>query len=279
MTPKSQIKDRKSRAFTLMELLVVIAIIAILASLLLPALSKAKSAGQSTSCLNNLQQLQKGYLMYVDDNNDRLPPNRARSVALGDRESLPGSWIVGNPRRDTNTAKIQAGVLFPFVRTASVYHCPADKSTLLSIPSMVRTWSYTLDSWLNGAYTGNGFDWAPESYPWSQVRLSTVHSPSPSAVFAFGDEHEQSIEMGLFVVEQPNRITQNSGAWVSLPSDRHRQGCNFSFLDGHVEHWPWRAPKVYKPAGWPVSPGPDLLDYNRLLESVPHDVLRSVPGG
>lgn len=59
---------KRLHAFALIELWVVIAIIAILAALLLPALAKAKTAGQSVSCLSNLSQLQKGYLMYVDDN-------------------------------------------------------------------------------------------------------------------------------------------------------------------------------------------------------------------
>jgi hypothetical protein len=101
------------------------------------------------SCSNNLKQLQAGYLMYVDDNNDSLPPDQARTAALGDIENLSGSWVLGNAKRDTNTANIQAGVMFRYVGSPGVYHCQADKS-LVSTTAQPRVTSSGPDKALRG---------------------------------------------------------------------------------------------------------------------------------
>src|SRR5262245_4264569 len=65
--------------FTVLELLLVVAVIGLLASLLLPTLSKCKQAGTGASCLNNARQLTLGWILYADDNSDRLALNLGAS--------------------------------------------------------------------------------------------------------------------------------------------------------------------------------------------------------
>ncbi len=62
----------RKNAFTLIELLVVIAIIAILMGILMPALNIARDQAMRIHCISNVRSLTLGWLLYKDDNDDRL---------------------------------------------------------------------------------------------------------------------------------------------------------------------------------------------------------------
>src|SRR5262245_45723873 len=224
---KRAFPKRGAAGFTLVEMLVVIGIIAVLAALLLPALRKAKAHVQCTACLNHLKQLQVAWEVYAADNGDALVPNKDDDDGTGNWASLPGSWVLGNACLDLTTTNIETGALFSYVRSTAIYRCPTDKSIVISDPGLLRTRSYGLQMWLNGTQEG-------QFYLRRQTRSSQI--PKPSKVFAFLDVSEWLIDSGVYCIT-PNVPEQgaNSDLWCYQPSDRHNQGGNLSFVDGHVE--------------------------------------------
>src|SRR5947208_1014711 len=75
--------ERRTRGFTLIELMVVIAVIAVLIALLLPAVQAAREAARRAQCVNNLKQIGLGLHNYHQVN-ESFPPG-AYSARNADR--------------------------------------------------------------------------------------------------------------------------------------------------------------------------------------------------
>jgi len=250
--------DRAKPAFTLIELLVVIAIIAILAALLLPALGRAKQKAYTIACLNNLKQLQVCWQMYAGDNHDIMTPNNfvyhvqvgtTNEGTLGE-DSL--TWCRSIAPLDNYPINDATSLLFRYNQNAGIYHCPADRSSVRDNPSKRRNRSYNMSNSINMNEADH--------------YRKTTEVPRPTELFVFIDTHENAIWDATFGVIAQDDYWRDF--WLDIPADRHQEGANISFVDGHAERFKWRAPKGNLYVGGYNGGPEDLKDLRRLQQHI-----------
>jgi prepilin-type N-terminal cleavage/methylation domain-containing protein/prepilin-type processing-associated H-X9-DG protein len=245
--------NMRKRGFTLIELLVVIAVIAILMAILMPALQRAREQGQRAVCMNTLKQLNLCWIMYADENDDKLV-NGESGIDHRNRGNLHArepewvgrcwadpynqprpparQWPIEGPNGQKDN--IMKGSLWNYARDLGMYSCPTGiRGELLTYNPM---------DGINGMpRTGTHNNGVPMVGPngkkiWVK-KMAEIFNPGGRIVF---------IDEGAATPDSFAVHWQGSFLWWDDPPVRHGNGTTVSLADGRVEYRKWKGSQTVR---------------------------------
>ena len=87
-------------------------------------------------------------------------------------------------------------------------------------------------------------------------KLTQIRAPNVGNCLVFIDEHEYTLLDSQFGM--PTDTYNGTRTWWDMPSNRHNQGANLAFADGHAARWKWAVPKVF--TSWIQSVPPEEMN-------------------
>jgi prepilin-type N-terminal cleavage/methylation domain-containing protein len=271
LSAQRQVRDRDRRAFTLTELLVVLVTLGILATLLLPALANTQPGStKAFQCLNNMRQLGLAWLLYSNDNHDRLVTNAdGNNTPVATRNwicpAVGGSPITldwtASPKNtntvyliiDQNVLGVRCIALMGnYVgKSIKIFLCPADNN--LSTIQRALGWQNRIRSCAMNGAMGDGSKWfaLPVGNPlWPQFynvkKMSDMHSPGPADCWVIMDEHPDSDDDATFYVN-PAAANGTGTSFEELPGSMHGNAAGLVYADGHSDLHKWTGSVTTQP--------------------------------
>ena len=207
------------RGFTLIELLVVIAIIALLAAILFPVFARARENARRSSCQSNMKQLALGVLQYVNDNDGRS----LVAHGIGCETCYSVSGQVWTP-------------IEPYLKSEQILNCPsARRPTGISVGNEWRGHHYAFPTnWTLATNFMSVASAAGKNTNFAMPLFDNFPEAARTGMLAeaqyFNTSYENSGWAGDIIT-----IGNLNGSFVKTKKDRHLEGSNFAYMDGHVK--------------------------------------------
>lgn len=200
------------KGFTLIELLVTISIIAILAAVLFPVFARARESARRSSCASNQKQLALGLRMYVQDYDGYFVP-------AADPFTSPGGW---------------SERVSPYLKSVQLFQCPSESTKQGNIALDYTDYYY---NWNLGPDTGPAHE-AAVDFTANTILLG--EGASRESNYSCSGLGSGECLIGLLIENIP----------ASAPQ-RHLEGGNYTFVDGHVK---WLKPGAISASTVKASP-------------------------
>ena len=218
----------KRPTFTLIELLVVIAIIGIVMAILLPALAHARDQAKKSACANHLRQVGTGFIMYIQDADDALPPF---SFGAGYAGSLGYAAADGARWADLVQPEIPSAI--------GVFDCPASQTQKITVLAGgkyydIRTYSYGYNSPSTGA----------AEFGVAGRKLAQIED-TPGTIMVAEDGRDEAAgdaeSIGRVIPNSTDTLTDLAGRVNGMrhsgadPGNVQLHAFNVVYVDGHVQ--------------------------------------------